>query len=54
MFPFSRCFIIGLSRDSVDTSLFEPDVFIREHLGEEGKLDGQTARRAIKVMAEVS
>lgn len=43
----------GLSRDSVDTSLFEPDVFIREHLGEEGKLDGQTARRAIKVMAEM-
>uniref|UniRef100_A0A915AX96 HEAT repeat-containing protein 7A n=1 Tax=Parascaris univalens TaxID=6257 RepID=A0A915AX96_PARUN len=43
----------GLSRDSIDTSLFEPDVFIREHLGEEGKLDGQTARRAIKVMAEM-
>ncbi|KHN73012.1 Maestro heat-like repeat-containing protein family member 1 [Toxocara canis] len=43
----------GLSRDSSDTSLFDPDAFIRQHLGEEGKLDGQTARKAIKLMAEV-
>ncbi|VDK86297.1 unnamed protein product [Litomosoides sigmodontis] len=44
----------GLARDTVDSTMFDPTVFISEHLGDEGKLEGMLSRKAIKVMADVS
>ncbi|EJW72284.1 hypothetical protein WUBG_16808, partial [Wuchereria bancrofti] len=44
----------GLARDNVDSTLFDPTVFINEYLGDEGKLEGMLSRKAVKVMADVS
>ncbi|VDK28699.1 unnamed protein product [Gongylonema pulchrum] len=42
----------GLSRDSIDSTLFDPAVFIKDYLGDEGKLEGMISRKAVKVMAD--
>uniref|UniRef100_A0A915PME6 HEAT repeat protein n=1 Tax=Setaria digitata TaxID=48799 RepID=A0A915PME6_9BILA len=44
----------GLSRDSIDNTLFDPVVFIKEYLGDEGKLEGMLSRKAVKVMADIT
>ncbi|CAG9530361.1 unnamed protein product [Cercopithifilaria johnstoni] len=44
----------GLARDTIDNTLFDPTVFINEHLGDEGKLEGMLSRKAIKVMADIT
>ncbi|VDD86087.1 unnamed protein product [Enterobius vermicularis] len=43
----------GFARETIDTNLFDPDLFIREYLGEEGRLDGQASRKAIQAMSAV-
>ncbi|VDM94933.1 unnamed protein product [Thelazia callipaeda] len=42
----------GLSRDNIDSNLFDPSIFIKKYLGDEGKLEGMLSRKAVKVMAD--
>lgn len=44
----------GFACDSVDSTLFDPVIFINEYLGDEGKLEGMLSRKSIKIMADVS
>lgn len=47
-------FLLGFARETLDNNLFDVNIFSQKYLGEEGRLDGQTSRKAVQAMASVS
>uniref|UniRef100_A0A0N5A8P0 Non-specific serine/threonine protein kinase n=1 Tax=Syphacia muris TaxID=451379 RepID=A0A0N5A8P0_9BILA len=43
----------GFARETLDNNLFDVNIFSQKYLGEEGRLDGQTSRKAVQAMASV-